>query len=86
MLEPYEVLLGNYKSHPTLGMYLEGDTPAFTYLMRILDMLTSEERIMVRVAFALHEEEQGATVKELLDLSDVMFDRVVEALRLRRLR
>jgi hypothetical protein len=82
--EPYELLLGTYKDHPMIGTFLTGDAPAFEYLYTIIDMLSTEERIMVKVAFALHAEQQGATVRELLDLSDLMFDRVVEALRLSR--
>lgn len=84
MQEPYELLLGTYKDHPMMGTFLTGDVPAFEYLYTLIDMLSTEERIMVRVAYALHEEQRGATVRELLDLSDLMFDRVVEALRISR--
>lgn len=84
MKEPYEVLLGNYKDHPMIGIYLDGDVPAFSYLFTIIDMLSTEERIMVKVAFALHQEENSASVHDLLELSDLMFDRVVEALRIQR--
>jgi hypothetical protein len=69
-----------------LGVYLDGDEPAFSYLYKILDMLSTEERIMVKVAFALYQEQNAASVHDLLDISDLMFDRVVEALRLQRRR
>lgn len=84
MLEPYEVLLGPYKNHPILGPYLQDDLPAFTYLYPVLDMVDAEERVMVKVAFALHQEVQGAGVKDLLNISDIAFERVVQALRLQR--
>lgn len=84
MEEPYELLLGQYKSHSLLGDFLDGDVPSFEYLYNILDMLSSEERIMVKVALAFHEENRSATVRELLELSDLCFDRVVQAMRMRR--
>lgn len=84
MQEPYELLLGSYIHHPMIGVYLSGDVPAFDYLNTILDMLSSEERVMVKVAYALHQEEGGATVRDLLELSDLCFDKVITALRLRR--
>lgn len=82
--EPYQLLLGQYENHPVMGHYLHSEVPAFNYLTNLLDMLSAEERIMVKVAFALHEEEVSATVRELLELSDVCFDRVVEALKIQR--
>lgn len=84
MDEPYELLLGPYKSHPLLKDFLDGDIPAFEYLYNLLDMLSQEERIMVRVALAFHEENRSASVRELLELSDMCFDRVVQAMRARR--
>lgn len=68
-----------------MGEYLEGETPAFPYLYQLLDMLETEPRIMVKVAFALYQSDVSASVRELLDLSNVQFDRVVEALRIHRM-
>ncbi len=84
MDEPYELLLGQYRTHSLLGHYLKEDEPHFEYIYPLLDMLSSEERIMVKVAFAFHEENRSATVRELLELSDICFDRVVQAIRARR--
>lgn len=85
MRPEYDVLLQQYQNHPIIGEYLEGDTPAFPYLYQLLDMLETEERIMVKVAFALYQSEVSASVRELLELSNVQFDRVVEALRIYRI-
>ncbi len=84
MEEAYEMILGQYRNHNLLGTYLDGEVPAFSYLLPLLDMLSAEERIMVKVAFALYQEERGATVGELLALSEMCFERVVQALRLKR--
>jgi len=84
VLEEYEVLLGQYRQHPLIGEYLDKDVPAFEYLHQLLDMMTAEERIMVQVGFALYEDKHGATVRDLLSLSSLQFERVVEAIRLHR--
>jgi hypothetical protein len=84
VIPKYEILLGQYRNHTVMGAYLQGNNPDFDYLMQLLDMLETEERIMVKVAFALYQENVSASVRELLELSDVMFDRVIEALRIQR--
>jgi hypothetical protein len=82
--EPYDLLLGQYRDHALLSPYLKDSIPTFEYIYPILDMLSSEERIMVKVAFAFYSEDRSATVRELLELSDICFDRVVQAIRARR--
>jgi hypothetical protein len=80
MQEPFETLLAQYRGHPVIKEYLEGDVPAFDWLEHVHDMLTSEERIMVRVAQALHTALSQATITDLLELSDINLERVIKAL------
>ena len=80
MEEPFEILLAQYKSHPILGGYLDEDVPSFDFLSHVIDMLSSEERIMVRVAQALHNSWSQATVADLLEISDVNLERCIKAL------
>ena len=84
MQRKYEILLGSFTHHPVMGTYLQGDVPSFEYLMQLLDMLTADEQIMVKVGFALYQDDISATIQDLLRLPDVMFERAVEALKLQR--
>lgn len=80
MQEPFEILLAQYRGHPVIGTYLEGNAPAFDYLAHVMDMLSSEEKIMVKVAQAMYNSWSQATVADVLELSDINLERVIKAL------
>ena len=81
MREPYETLLGPYRSHHLLWRFLEGDIPKFAELASAdLRSLSTSETILVNVAFALWNWDNEASVTDLFRLDFETRTRVLTAL------
>lgn len=84
MREPYETLLGQYRTHWLLWKYLQEYEPDFTGLAgedRLQD-LSRGEQLMVSVAWAFYNGDPTARVADLAILDDENRTRVLDAIRL----
>lgn len=85
MREPYETILGQYRSHWLLWKYLQDPLePSWSGLAgeeRMAD-LSRGEQLMVAVAWAFYNGDPTARVADLAILDDENRARVLEAIRL----
>ena len=84
MREPYETLLGGYRSHWFLWPFLDGDVPDFRGIMNAqpLGSLSTGELIVLHVALAIWNGDRTARIADLAGLDDHTRQRVIDALYL----
>lgn len=82
MREPYETLLGQYRDHELLDVFLEGDFPDFARLAAsdIPFMLSGGELLMVHVALAFHNGDRTARIADIGKLDYDNRVRVMDAI------
>jgi len=82
MREPYETLLGQYRSHWLLWPYLEGDLPDFPGIAAndTLGALSAGEIIILNIALAIWNGDRTARIADLAVLDDANRGRVIRAL------
>lgn len=82
MREPYESLLGQYRSHWHLWPFLEGEDPDFVGIAASdpLGKLSSGELIMCQIALAFWNGDRAARIADLANLDRSNRRRVCDAL------
>lgn len=84
MREPYRTLLEGYDDHWLLGQYLWGDEPDWDglYAEGRIEGLSSGERIVLRIAWAIFNGDREARIADLGGLDLRTRHRVLRALEL----
>lgn len=84
MREPYEVLLGHFRSHWLLWPFFDGDVPDFASIdgAEPLGKLSTGELVLLHIALAIYNGDRTARIADLATLDHVNRARALFALQL----